>query len=100
MKIIGKYFLRIFTFLILVSVILFLYIDNLISFFLTNKTLNAIILFVIAAGIIYIIRQLLIIINELSWLNQLLKANKTTTAGPANKIAPIDNNCPTTVQFI
>jgi len=78
MKIIGKYFLRIFTFLILVSVILFLYIDNLISFFLTNKTLNAIILLVIAAGIIYIIRQLLIIINELSWLNQLLKPNKTS----------------------
>ena len=78
MKIIGKYFLRIFTFLILVSAILFLYIDNLISFFLTNKTLNAIILLVIAAGIIYIIRQLLIIINELSWLNQLLKSNKTS----------------------
>ena len=78
MKIIGKYFLRIFTFLILVSIILFLYIDNLISFFLTNKTLNAIILLVIAAGIIYIIRQLLIIINELSWLNQLLKPNKTS----------------------
>ena len=78
LEIIGKYFLRIFTFLILVSVILFLYIDNLISFFLTNKTLNAIILLVIAAGIIYIIRQLLIIINELSWLNQLLKPNKTS----------------------
>ena len=78
MKIIGKYFLRIFTFLILVAAILFLYIDNLISFFLTNKTLNAIILLVIAAGIIYIIRQLLIIVNELSWLNQLLKPNKTS----------------------
>ena len=78
MKIIGKYFLRIFTFLILVAAILFLYIDNLISFFLTNKTLNAIILLVIAVGIIYIIRQLLIIVNELSWLNQLLKPNKTS----------------------
>ena len=78
MKIIGKYFLRIFTFLILVSAILILYIDNLISFFLTNKTLNAIILLVIAAGIIYIIRQLLIIVNELGWLNQLLKPNKTS----------------------
>ncbi len=78
MKIIGKYFLRIFTFLILVSTILFLYIDNLISFFLTNKTLNTIILLVIAVGIIYIIRQLLIIVNELSWLNQLLKPNKTS----------------------
>ena len=78
MKIIGKYFLRIFTFLILVSAILFLYIDNLISFFLTNKTLNAIILLVIAVGIVYIIRQLLIIVNELSWLNQLLKPNKTS----------------------
>ena len=78
MKIIGKYFLRIFTFLILVSAILFLYINNLINFFLTNKTLNAIILLVIAIGIIYIIRQLLIIVNELGWLNQLLKPNKTS----------------------
>ena len=33
---------------------------------------------VITIGIIYIIRQLLIIVNELGWLNQLLKTNKTS----------------------
>ena len=77
MKIIGKYILRILMFLILVSVTLFFYINDLKSFFFTNQTLNSIILLVIFCGIIYVLRQLLILINELNWLNQLLKGNKT-----------------------
>ena len=77
MKIIGKYILRILMFLILVSVILFFYINDLKIFFFTNQTLNSIILIVILCGIIYVLRQLLILVNELNWLNQLLKGNKT-----------------------
>jgi len=77
MKIIGKYILRILMFLILVSIILFFYIDDLKSFFFTNQTLNSIILIVIFCGIIYVLRQLLILVNELNLLNQLLKGNKT-----------------------
>ena len=77
MKIIGKYILRILMFLILVSIILFFYIDDLKSFFLTNQTLNSIILIIIFCGIIYVLRQLLILVNELNWLNQLLKGSKT-----------------------
>ena len=77
MKIIGKYILRILLFLILVSVTLFFYINDLKSFFFTNQTLNSIILIVIFCGIIYVVRQLLILVNELNWLNQLLKGNKT-----------------------
>ena len=77
MKIIGKYILRILMFLILVSVILFFYINNLKNFFFTNQTLNSIILIVIFCGIIYVLRQLLILVNELNWLNQLLKGDKT-----------------------
>ena len=64
-------------FLILVSVILFFYIDDLEKFFFTNQTLNSIILIVIFCGIIYVLRQLFILVNELNWLNQLLKGNKT-----------------------
>jgi len=64
-------------FLILVSIILFFYIDDLKSFFFTNQTLNSIILIVIFCGIIYVLRQLLILVNELNWLNQLLKGSKT-----------------------
>ena len=77
MKIIGKYVLRILMFLILVSAILFFYINDLKIFFFTNQTLNSIILIVISCGIIYVLRQLLILVNELNWLNQLLKGNKT-----------------------
>ena len=77
MKIIGKYIFRILMFLILVSVILFFYINNLKNFFFTNQTLNSIILLVILCGIIYVLRQLLILVNELNWLNQLLKGSKT-----------------------
>ncbi len=78
MRIIGKYILRILMFLILVSSILYLYIESLTAFFFTNKTLNAIILLVIAAGIIYVIRQLLILVNELNWLNLILKKDKSS----------------------
>ena len=77
MKIIGKYILRILMFLILVSVALFFYINDLKNFFFTNQTLNSIILIVILSGIIYALRQLLILVNELNWLNQLLKGSKT-----------------------
>ena len=77
MKIVGKYILRILMFLVLVSVILFFYINNLKNFFFTNQTLNSIILLVILCGIIYVLRQLLILVNELNWLNQLLKGSKT-----------------------
>ena len=77
MKIVGKYILRILMFLVLVSVILFFYINNLKNFFFTNQTLNSIILIVIFCGIIYVLRQLLILVNELNWLNQLLKGSKT-----------------------
>ena len=77
MKIIGKYILRILMFLILVSATLFFYIDDLKKFFFTNQTLNSIILIVIFCGIIYVLRQLFILVNELNWLNQLLKGNKT-----------------------
>jgi len=77
MKIIGKYILRILMFLILVSATLFFYIDDLKNFFFTNQTLNSIILIVIFCGIIYVLRQLFILVNELNWLNHLLKGNKT-----------------------
>ena len=64
-------------FLILVSATLFFYIDDLKKFFFTNQTLNSIILIVIFCGIIYVLRQLFILVNEFNWLNHLLKGNKT-----------------------
>ena len=78
MKVIGKYFLRVFMFLVLISSIIFFYFEELKSFYLTNSTLNSIILVVILVGIIYVTRQLVFLVNELNWLNKLLKNNKNS----------------------
>ena len=68
MKIVGKYILRILLFLVLISSLLYLYIEKLINFYLTNQTLNSIIIFIITVGIIYILRQTLLLKNEYDWL--------------------------------
>ena len=73
MKIIGKYLIRILFFLSIISGLLFLHFENLKSFFLTNQTLNSVILVVIIFGIIFIIKQLINIKNELNWLNNVFK---------------------------
>ena len=73
MKIVGKYLIRILFFLSLISGLLFLHFENLESFFLTNQTLNSVILIVIGSGIIFIIKQLINIKNELNWLNNVFK---------------------------
>ena len=73
MKIIGKYLIRILFFLSIISGLLFLHFENLKSFFLTNQTLNSVILVVIISGIIFIIKQLINIKNELNWLNNVFK---------------------------
>ena len=70
MKIVGKYILRIFLFLVLISSLLYLYIEKLKDFYLTNQTLNSIIIFVIVVGIIYILRQTLLLKNEYNWLTK------------------------------
>ena len=64
MKVIGKYLIRILFFLSLISGLLFLHFENLKSFFLTNQTLNSVILIVIGSGIIFIVKQLINIKNE------------------------------------
>ena len=73
MKIIGKYLIRILFFLSIISGLLFLHFRNLESFFLTNQTLNSVILIVIGSGIIFVIKQLINIKNELNWLNNIFK---------------------------
>ncbi len=75
MKIIGKYLFRILLFLSLISTLLFFHFDNLKTFFLTNQTLNSIILTVITIGIIYILKQLLNLKDELFWLNNVFKSS-------------------------
>ena len=85
MKIIGKYLLRIMFFLTFIIFVLNLHYDKLLNFFLTNQTLNSIIIFVILIGILYILRQLFVIKDELSWLNNILRnvsGTKTSIRSP------------------
>ena len=78
MKIVVKYLIRIILLLSLVSSLLFFHFEKLKSFFLTNQTLNSIILAVLAIGIIFILKQLFNLSNELSWLNNVTKQSSTT----------------------
>ena len=85
MKIVGKYLLRIVFFLVFILFVLNLHYDKLLNFFLTNQTLNSIIIFVILTGILYILRQLFVIKGELSWLNNILRnvsGTKTSIRSP------------------
>ena len=85
MKIVGKYLLRIVFFLVFILFVLNLHYDKLLNFFLTNQTLNSIIIFVILIGILYILRQLFVIKGELSWLNNILRnvsGTKTSIRSP------------------
>ena len=85
MKIVGKYLLRIMFFLVFILFVLNLHYDKLLNFFLTNQTLNSIIIFVILLGILYILRQLFVIKGELSWLNNILRnvsGTKTSIRSP------------------
>ncbi|MBD22594.1 MAG: flagellar motor protein MotA [Alphaproteobacteria bacterium] len=76
MRIIGKYILRIILFLVLISSILYLHFEKLKNFYLTNQTLNSIIVFVITVGIIYILRQTFLLKNEFNWLNKLINSKQ------------------------
>tara|TARA_E500000075_G_C6958603_1_gene303793 strand:+ start:424 stop:1368 length:945 start_codon:yes stop_codon:yes gene_type:complete len=85
MKIVGKYLLRIMFFLAFIIFVLNLHNDKLLNFFLTNQTLNSIIIFVILMGILYILRQLFVIKGELDWLNNILRnvgGTKTSIRSP------------------
>ena len=76
MKIIGKYILRILLFLILISSVMYLHIEKLKNFYLTNQTLNSIIIFVIVVGIVYILKQTFLLKNELNWLTRLINSKQ------------------------
>ncbi len=93
MKIIGKYLIRIIFFVSLISTFLFYHFSALKSFYLTNQTLNTIILLIIILGIIYILKQLINLKNELSWLNNIVKSSSGTklSSKSPNLLKYLDN---------
>ena len=46
------------------------------DFYLTNQTLNSIIIFVIVVGIVYILKQTFLLKNELNWLTRLINTKQ------------------------
>jgi hypothetical protein len=55
---------------------MYLHIEKLKSFYLTNQTLNSIIIFVIVVGIVYILKQTFLLKNELNWLTRLINTKQ------------------------
>ena len=93
MSIIGKYIIRIIFFLSLVSLLLFSNFEKLKNFFLTNQTLNSVILIIISLGILYTLKQLINLKNELNWINNLFKnsASKKLSIKSPRLLKYLDN---------
>ena len=76
MKVAGKFIFRVILFMTILSGLGFYHFDKLQTFFLTNQTLNTLILSILFIGIFFILRQLLILESEVNWLNNILKTQK------------------------
>ncbi len=76
MKVAGKFIFRVMLFMAILSGLGFYHFDKLQTFFLTNQTLNTLILSILFIGIIFILRQLFILESEVNWLNNILKTQK------------------------
>ena len=76
MKVAGKFIFRVMLFMTVLSGLGFYHFDKLQTFFLTNQTLNTLILSILFIGIIFILRQLFILESEVNWLNNILKTQK------------------------
>ncbi len=76
MKVAGKFIFRVIFFMTILSGLGFYHFDKLQTFFLTNQTLNTLILSILFIGIFFILRQLLILESEVNWLNNILKTQK------------------------
>ena len=76
MKVAGKFIFRVMLFMTILSGLGFYHFDKLQTFFLTNQTLNTLILSILFIGIIFILRQLFILESEVNWLNNILKTQK------------------------
>ena len=76
MKVAGKFIFRVMLLMAILSGLGFYHFDKLQTFFLTNQTLNTLILSILFIGIIFILRQLFILESEVNWLNNILKTQK------------------------
>lgn len=75
----------------LVAIIFFLiyFSDKIQIFFLTNITLNGFITLILSIGIIFLIRQVIILEPELIWLNSFISKNSRISLKPPKLLKPI-----------
>lgn len=82
MKIFDKYILRMFGFLILILFFCIYSYNDILNFFSTNHVLNSLIIFIIAFGVIFLFRQVLILKPEIEWLNIFISKEKKSAKTP------------------
>jgi hypothetical protein len=85
-----RYLNRMFVFLLAVGAVAFLLFPNLSNAFRVNAPLNGLILGVLAAGILFIFRQVTRLFREVRWLNDFRAAKAGRIAEPT-LLAPIAN---------
>ena len=84
MDILKKYVLRMLHFLVTIFVFFAYNIEKLNIFFLTNSTLNGVIVLIFFIGIILMFRQVAILYPEISWLERFVSVNKKNISSVKN----------------
>ena len=84
MDILKKYVLRMLLFLVTIFVFFAYNIEKLNIFFLTNSTLNGVIVLIFFIGIILMFRQVAILYPEISWLERFVSVNKKNISSVKN----------------
>ena len=82
MKLFDKYILRMSGFLVIISLFCFYSSEKIINFFSTNYILNSLIIFILLLGIIFLFRQVFILIPEIDWLNTFISKDKKSARTP------------------
>ena len=89
MKILNKYLIRMLVFLALI-ITFFIYVSEKIKiFYLTNMTLNGVIVILLIFGIILMFRQVLILFPEIEWLNSFIGLNNKTSVKSPKLLKPM-----------
>ena len=82
MKLFDKYILRMSGFLVIISLFCFYSSEKIINFFSTNYILYSLIIFILSFGIIFLFRQVFILIPEIDWLNTFISKDKKSARTP------------------
>jgi hypothetical protein len=78
----GRYLVRMLAFLVVVGVGLFLIRSELERFFLANPFLNGLIIGILAIGILYTLRQVLVLAPEVNWIEHYRRERTVSGRGP------------------